>query len=100
MNTKISEALFARANAVIPGGVNSPVRACSSVGVPPLFITHGDGCHVYSADGDRFIDLIGSWGPLILGHAHNEVLDAINVDVGDDLVDSLAVERIEEALDV
>ncbi len=77
MNTKTSEALFARANAVIPGGVNSPVRACSSVGAPPLFITHGDGCHVFSADGDRFIDLIGSWGPLVLGHAHAEVLDAI-----------------------
>ncbi|MCP4443721.1 MAG: glutamate-1-semialdehyde 2,1-aminomutase [Myxococcales bacterium] len=77
MNTKTSEALFERANAVIPGGVNSPVRACSSVGAPPLFITHGDGCHVYSADGDRYIDLIGSWGPLILGHAHSDVLDAV-----------------------
>ncbi len=77
MNTKTSEALFARANAVIPGGVNSPVRACSSVGAPPVFITHGDGCNIYSADGDRYIDLIGSWGPLVLGHAHKDVLDAI-----------------------
>lgn len=78
MHTKTSEELFEWAQRVIPGGVNSPVRACTSVGVSPLFISHGDGCHVYSADGDRYIDLIGSWGPLILGHAHAEVLDAIN----------------------
>ncbi len=77
MNTKVSSELFAKAKAVIPGGVNSPVRACASVGVDPLFISHGDGCHVYSEDGDKYIDLIGSWGPLILGHAHAEVLDAI-----------------------
>ena len=78
MNTKVSEQLFERAQGVIPGGVNSPVRACSSVGVAPLFISHGDGCYIYSADGDRYIDLVGSWGPLILGHAHTEVLDSIN----------------------
>ena len=77
MQTKTSEKLFEQAQAVIPGGVNSPVRACTSVGVTPLFISHGDGCHIYSADGDRYIDLVGSWGPLILGHAHAEVLDAI-----------------------
>lgn len=77
INTKASSALYERAKAVIPGGVNSPVRACSSVGVDPLFISHGDGAYIYSEDGDRFIDLIGSWGPLILGHANAEVLDAI-----------------------
>ncbi len=77
MDTTTSEALFQRAQKVIPGGVNSPVRACSSVGVSPLFISHGDGCHIYSADGDRFIDLVGSWGPLILGHARTEILDAV-----------------------
>lgn len=72
-----SSTLFERAQAVTPGGVNSPVRACRSVGGEPLFISHGDGCHVYSVDGDRYIDLIGSWGPLILGHANPEVLDAV-----------------------
>jgi len=71
--------LFARASRVIPGGVNSPVRACRSVGAEhPVFMDHGDGCVMYSVDGDRFIDLVGSWGPLILGHAHTEVLDAIS----------------------
>lgn len=77
MENKRSQALFARAQAVIPGGVNSPVRACKSVGVDPVFISHGDGSYVYSADGDRYIDLIGSWGPLVLGHADADVLDAI-----------------------
>lgn len=77
MKTQVSEALFQRAQEVIPGGVNSPVRACGSVGVSPLFISHGDGCHVHSADGDSFVDLIGSWGPLIVGHANLEVLDAV-----------------------
>jgi glutamate-1-semialdehyde 2,1-aminomutase len=72
-----SRELLARAEAVIPGGVNSPVRACRAVGADPLFIDRGDGPHIYSVDGDRYIDLVGSWGPLILGHAHSEVLDAI-----------------------
>ena len=74
---KISQELFARGQAVIPGGVNSPVRACRSVGCDPLFISHGDGGRIVSADGQELIDLVGSWGPLILGHAHAEVLDAI-----------------------
>ncbi len=73
-----SEALFQRAQRVIPGGVNSPVRAGQAVGTHPLFISHGDGAYVVSEEGHRLIDLIGSWGPLILGHAHGEVLDAIN----------------------
>ena len=73
-----SKELFDRANKVIPGGVNSPVRACKSVGVEaPVFMDHGDGCLLFSADGQRLIDLVGSWGPLILGHTHPEVLDAI-----------------------
>jgi glutamate-1-semialdehyde 2,1-aminomutase len=75
---KSSDALFDRAQAVIPGGVNSPVRACGSVGAQPLFIDHGDGSSITSADGVTYIDLIGSWGPLILGHANAEVLDAIS----------------------
>jgi glutamate-1-semialdehyde 2,1-aminomutase len=72
-----SKQLFARAQRVIPGGVNSPVRACRSVGTDPLFVTGGQGCHITTADGQRFIDLVGSWGPLILGHAPAEVLQAI-----------------------
>jgi glutamate-1-semialdehyde 2,1-aminomutase len=72
-----SEKLFERAQKVIPGGVNSPVRACRAVGGQPLFISHGDGCHISDADGRRYIDMVSSWGPLILGHAHREVLDAV-----------------------
>ncbi len=72
-----SRKLFERAQRVIPGGVNSPVRACRSVGADPVFVAQGDGAHITDADGNRYIDLIGSWGPLILGHAHAEILDAI-----------------------
>jgi glutamate-1-semialdehyde 2,1-aminomutase len=62
---------------VIPGGVNSPVRACRSVGADPLFIRRGEGGYIVDADGNRHLDLIGSWGPLIIGHAHPEVLAAV-----------------------
>jgi glutamate-1-semialdehyde 2,1-aminomutase len=72
-----SKALFERAQRVIPGGVNSPVRACRAVGVDPVFVAQGDGPYITDADGNRYIDLIGSWGPLILGHTHAEILDAI-----------------------
>lgn len=72
-----SQAIFERAKAVIPGGVNSPVRACRSVGADPLFVVQGDGAYIFDADGNRYIDLIGSWGPLILGHTHREILDTI-----------------------
>ena len=72
-----SSELFERAQAVIPGGVNSPVRACQSVDAAPIFVTQGDGAYLTSADGKRYIDLVSSWGPLILGHAHSEVLDAV-----------------------
>src|SRR5678815_956443 len=77
MAIKRSQAIFERAKQVIPGGVNSPVRACRSVGVDPVFVAQGDGPHITDADGNRYIDLIGSWGPLILGHSHRDVLDAI-----------------------
>jgi glutamate-1-semialdehyde 2,1-aminomutase len=77
MSIQRSQAIFEEARAVIPGGVNSPVRACRSVGVDPLFIARGSGASVFDADGNRYIDLIGSWGPLILGHAHPEVLAVI-----------------------
>jgi glutamate-1-semialdehyde 2,1-aminomutase len=77
MNFAISQALYARALKLIPGGVNSPVRACKSVGADPLFIDRGEGSLIYDADGNRFIDYIGSWGPMILGHRHPAVVDAI-----------------------
>ena len=72
-----SASLFTRAKAVIPGGVNSPVRACRSVGVDPLFVSHADGCRITDADGKTYIDMTSSWGPLILGHTHPDVLDAV-----------------------
>jgi glutamate-1-semialdehyde 2,1-aminomutase len=77
MNFTKSQALYKRAIKIIPGGVNSPVRACKSVGADPLFIERGEGCMIYDADGNRYIDYIGSWGPLILGHRHPAVVEAI-----------------------
>ncbi len=72
-----SEALFARAQQLIPGGVNSPVRACRSVGCNPPFIARGEGAHIFDADGNEYIDYVGSWGPLLLGHRHPEILAAL-----------------------
>jgi glutamate-1-semialdehyde 2,1-aminomutase len=69
---------MARARAVIPGGVNSPVRAFGSVGGDPVFFERGEGAYLYDIDGLRYIDYIGSWGPAIAGHAHPEVLEAIS----------------------
>jgi len=77
MNVEKSRKLFQESLAIIPGGVNSPVRACKSVGTEPVFIDHADGCHVFDADGNRYIDYIGSWGPMILGHRHPAVIEAI-----------------------
>lgn len=77
MDVTKSKSLFERAVKYIPGGVNSPVRACKSVGTCPLFIDRADGCFIYDADGNRFIDYIGSWGPMILGHRHPAVIEAI-----------------------
>lgn len=68
-----SKALFEQAKNVIPGGVNSPVRAFSLVESPPVFITKGHGSHIVDVDGNEYIDYICSWGPLILGHAHPAV---------------------------
>ena len=72
-----SDALYQRALKVIPGGVNSPVRAFKSVGGRPLFIERGSGPYLYDVDGNRFLDLVGSWGPLIFGHAHPAILSAV-----------------------
>lgn len=77
MRTARSEALFAEAREVIPGGVNSPVRAFGAVGGTPRFIVRGEGAWIWDADGNRYLDMVGSWGPLILGHAHPVVLEAV-----------------------
>ena len=74
MQIRQSTQLFSRAQQKIPGGVNSPVRAFKSVNMTPLFITRGLGSKLYDADGNEFIDFVGSWGPMILGHAHAEVV--------------------------
>ncbi|MDP3286618.1 MAG: glutamate-1-semialdehyde 2,1-aminomutase [Desulfobacterales bacterium] len=78
MKRKNSHRLFVKAKKLIPGGVNSPVRACKSVGSEPVFIDHAGGCMVYDADGNEYIDYIGSWGPMILGHRHPAVVEAVN----------------------
>lgn len=77
MNTKNSENLYNQALGFMPGGVNSPVRACGSVGCIPLFIDHAEGSKIYDADGNCFIDYICSWGPNILGHSHPQVINAV-----------------------
>ncbi len=77
MKTSRSQRLFERAKRVIPGGVNSPVRAYGNVGGVPRFLERGKGCRVWDADGNAYIDYVGSWGPLILGHADGGVLRAV-----------------------
>ena len=80
-----SAKLFAEACEVIPGGVNSPVRAFNSVGGTPRYITSGRGCWLTDADGNRYVDLVCSWGPMILGHAHPAVVDAVQRTAADGL---------------
>ncbi len=77
MNHDESKKLFERAKKVIPGGVNSPVRAFRSVGMDPIFIQRAEGAYLYDADGNKYIDHISSWGPMILGHGHPEVAEAV-----------------------
>ena len=77
MNYQRSSALFAQAKKYIPGGVNSPVRAFKAVGGNPIFVKEAKGAYLYDEDGNRFIDFIASWGPLILGHAHPPVIEAV-----------------------
>ncbi len=69
---------FERARKSIPGGVNSPVRAYNSVGIPPVLIDHAKGARIWDIDGNEYIDFVSSWGPLILGHAKDEIVEAIN----------------------
>ncbi len=76
-----SQALFQRAQQLMPGGVNSPVRAFRGVGGAPLFIAHAGGAYLHDADGNRYVDYVMSWGPLILGHAHPAVVEALQAQV-------------------
>lgn len=77
MKNNQSKALFEKAQKLIPGGVNSPVRACRSVGSDPCFIRRAQGCNLYDADDNEFVDYVGSWGPMILGHRHPAVIQAV-----------------------
>ncbi len=83
MRTDKSQQLYAAARRVIPGGVNSPVRAFRAVGGNPLFIARGAGSHLWDVDGNEFIDYVLSWGPLILGHTHPDILAAISAAAAD-----------------
>src|ERR1700746_1627492 len=77
-----SAELYERARRVIPGGVNSPVRAFRAVGGTPLFIARAAGAQVFDADGRAYLDFVGSWGPLIAGHAHPAVIAAVSEALG------------------
>src|SRR4029077_907005 len=77
MTRSNSERIFSRAQKLIPGGVNSPVRAFRSVGGSPPFIARGEGSQIFDVDGNQYIDYVGSWGPLLLGHRHPVILEAL-----------------------
>src|SRR5437016_5875571 len=77
LTTTESQRLFERASRVIPGVVNSPVRAFKAVGGHPLFIERGEGAYLIDADGNRYLDCIGSWGPLLFGHNHPRIQEAL-----------------------
>ena len=89
----VSDKLFERAKAVIPGGVNSPVRAFGSVGMNPRFITRAAGARIWDEEGREYIDYIGSWGPMILGHAHPAVLESVAAAAKDGLSFGAATRR-------
>ncbi len=84
MNRNLSDMLFKEACNLIPGGVNSPVRSGRAVHTDPLFIKEAKGCRITDEDGNSYIDYVGSWGPLILGHSHPEVVEALRkaIDLG------------------
>ena len=77
MKTRRSEALFSKAQSLIPGGVNSPVRAFKAVGGKPLFVDKARGAYVWDVDGNKYIDYVGSWGPMLFGHAHPKIVRAV-----------------------
>ena len=79
MNIQKSESLYNKAQKFMPGGVNSPVRACRNVGRTPLFIDRAVGSKIYDVDGNEYIDYICSWGPNILGHSNTEVVEAVKI---------------------
>jgi glutamate-1-semialdehyde 2,1-aminomutase len=82
VNTETSARLFAEAQQYIPGGVNSPVRAMKGVGMPhPLFIDHASGAHIWDADGNEFVDFVSSWGPMILGWGHPDIVGSLHAQV-------------------
>ncbi|MFM8638550.1 MAG: glutamate-1-semialdehyde 2,1-aminomutase [Betaproteobacteria bacterium] len=93
MTDKTNAGLFERAQRVIPGGVNSPVRAFRAVGGTPRFIARAQGAYMWDAQGQRYIDYIGSWGPMILGHGHPAVLEAVRQAAGDGLSFGAPTER-------
>ncbi|MCA9201975.1 MAG: glutamate-1-semialdehyde 2,1-aminomutase [Planctomycetales bacterium] len=82
MNRERSQAIFSRAKQLMPGGVNSPARAFGAVGGEPIVMDHAAGAYLYDVDGNRYIDYIGSWGPMILGHAHPAVVEALREAAG------------------
>ncbi len=83
MNTIVSGKMFEMAKKVIPGGVNSPVRACRSVGCDPVFIQKAKGSKIYDVDGNEYIDFVCSWGPMIHGHAPDDIVSAVKASAGD-----------------
>lgn len=85
MNHDRSHALFSRAQQLLPGGVNSPVRAFKSVGGEPFFVQRADGPYLFDVDGNRYIDYVGSWGPMIVGHNHPAVREAVQKAIADGL---------------
>ena len=93
MNDKTNAGLFERAQRVIPGGVNSPVRAFRAVGGTPRFIARAQGAYLWDAQGQRYVDYIGSWGPMILGHGHPAVLEAVTKAAADGLSFGAPTER-------
>ena len=77
MNRKKSIGLYRRALELIPGGVNSPVRAFKAIGIPPVFIERAKGSKIWDVDGNEYVDYVGSWGPMIMGHAHPRIVRAL-----------------------
>src|SRR5262249_62028700 len=96
-NRARSHEAFEKACRVIPGGVNSPARAFGGVGGKPIFIARGEGPYLFDVDGHRYLDFVGSWGPLILGHSHPPVVKAVRQAPADG-ADSRATNQLEPRL--